>query len=85
MVSVRGLRNRELRNKGNITREFDTGEILVLRKEVKLSIKNGVAQKLVFKTKIPYRVLQKAKLSSSWFQRLHFCEGLWRTGRKLKE
>ena len=44
-----------------------------------------VAQKLVFKTKRPYRFLEKATPSSYWLQRLTFCEGLGRPGRKLKE
>ena len=44
------MRHRELRNKGELMRGFDTGELLVVRKQVKSSRKYGIAQKLVLKT-----------------------------------
>ena len=66
-------------------REFDTGDLVVVRKKVKSSRKYGIAQKLVFKTKIPYRVLEKVTMSSYWVQSLPFCEGLGRPRRKVKE
>ena len=47
--------------------------------------KYGVAQKTVFKTKGPYRVLDKATPRSYWLQRLHFFEGLGRPIIKVKE
>ena len=53
MVFERRHSHRELRNKGKLTREFYTGDIVVVRKQVKSSIKNGVSKKLVFKTKGP--------------------------------
>ena len=56
-VYERGLRHRELRNKGKLMREFDTGDIVVLVKQLKSSIKDGISQKLALKTKGPYRVL----------------------------
>ena len=65
-------------------REFDTGDLVVLSKQVKSSRKYGVAQELVFKTKGPYIVLEKAKSISCWLQNLPFCEGLGRPGRNLK-
>ena len=58
---------------------------MVLSKQVKSSINERVAQKLVFKTKGPYIVLEKAKPISYWLQRLPFCEGLGRPGRKVRE
>ena len=36
------LRHRELRKKGKIMREFDTGDLVLVRKQVKLSRKYGV-------------------------------------------
>ena len=57
LVSERRLRHREIRNKGKIMRNFDTGNLVVVRKKVKSSRKDGVYQKLVLKTKGPYRVL----------------------------
>ena len=57
-------------------REFDTGDLVVVRKKLKSRIKDGIANKLVFKTKGPYRVLEKDTSNSYWLQCLHFCEGL---------
>ena len=45
-------------------RGFDTGYLVLVRKQVNSSIRVGVAQKLVFKTKGPYIFLQKATPSS---------------------
>ena len=84
LVSERRLRHRDLRNKDNPKREFNTGDIVVVMNQVKSIIKKGVAQKLVLKTKGPYRVLEKATLSSYLLQCLPFCEGLGMPGRKVK-
>ena len=51
------LRHRRLRKKGKLVREFDTGDLLVIRKQVGSSRKYVISHKLVFKTKVPYRVL----------------------------
>ena len=40
LVSMRSLRHRELRNKGKIMREFDTGEMMVVRNQVNSSRKD---------------------------------------------
>ena len=47
LVYDRRLKHRELRTIGNLTREFDTGDIVVLRKEVKSIRKDGIAQKRI--------------------------------------
>ena len=85
LVSKRRLRHRELRNKGNISRDFDIGYLVVVRKHVKSSRKYGIAKKLVFKTKVPYKVLNKATQSSYWLQYLPFCEGIGRSRRKVNQ
>ena len=85
LVSDRSLRHREIGNKGNLVREFDTGNLVVVRKQVKSTRKYGIYHKLVFKTKGPYRVLDKATPSSYWVHNLPLCEGLGRPGRKVKE
>ena len=54
LISERRLIQREIRNKGNITREFDTGYLVVVSKQVKSSRKVGISHKLLFKTKGPY-------------------------------
>ena len=60
LVQKRRLRHREIRNKGNIIMEFDTGDLVIVMKKVKSSRKYGIAQKLVLKTKGTYRSLEKA-------------------------
>ena len=45
-------------------REFYTVNLVVVREQLNSSIKCGMSQKLVFKTKGPYRVLEKATTSS---------------------
>ena len=40
---------RDLRNKGKLMRKFDTGDLLVLRKQVKSIRKDGIPQKLALK------------------------------------
>ena len=57
LVSERRLRHRELCKNGNLMRKFDTGYLVVVRKQVNSSRTYGIAHKLVFKTKVPYRVL----------------------------
>ena len=50
LASERRLRHRELLNKGNLTREFYTGDLVLVRKQVNSSIKDGIAQKSISKT-----------------------------------
>ena len=85
LVYERRLRHREVRNKGNLMRGFDTRDLVALKKQVKSSRKYVIAQILVFKTKIPYRDLEKDTQSSCWIQSLASCEGVGRPRRKLKE
>ena len=58
---------------------------MVIRNQVKSIRKDGISQGLLFKTKLPYRFLEKATPISYWLQRLTFCECLGRAGRKVKE
>ena len=74
----------DLRNKGKLMRKFDTGELVVVRKQVKSIIKFGIAQKFLFKTKGPYRFLEKVIPISYWFQCFTFCEGILRPEGKGK-
>ena len=57
LVSERRLRHRDMLNKVKLTREFDMGDIVVVRNKEKLIRKDGVSQKLLLKTKETYRVL----------------------------
>ena len=58
------MRHSELRNKVKLMRKFDTGDLVVVKKQVKSSIKHGLSHKLLFKKKIPYRDLEVATPSS---------------------
>ena len=78
LMYERRLIHRELSNKGTLMREFETVDIVVLRKISKSSRKEKVDPKIVLKTKGPYSVLEKATPSSYWLQRLPFCEVLGR-------
>ena len=73
-----------MHNQVNLTREFDTGDIVIVSKQVKSIIKDGVSPKQVFKTKGTYRVMEKDKPSSYWLLSFPFCEGLGRPGIKVK-
>ena len=44
LVYERRLRHRELRNKEKLMREFDTVELVIVRKQVKSSRKDVIAQ-----------------------------------------
>ena len=58
---------------------------MVLRTQVKSSIKYRISHKLVLTTKGPYTVLEKATPNFYWLQSLPFCEGLGSPGIKVKE
>ena len=45
LVSERRMRHRELRNKGKLMREFDTGDLVIVSKQVKSSRKYEIAPK----------------------------------------
>ena len=49
LVSESRLRQRNQRNKRNPMREFDTRDLVVVSKQVKLRRKDGIAQKFVLK------------------------------------
>ena len=73
LVYMSSIKHRELSNKGNLTMEFDTVDIVVVRKQAKSRKKDWISQKLVFKTKGPYEVLDKATPISYWLRRSPFC------------
>ena len=85
LISERGVIHRDIRNKGKIMREFYTGDLFIVRKKVKSSIKGGIFHKLLFKIKGPYRVLEKDTLGSYWLQHFPFFEVLGRPRKKVKD
>ena len=75
------MRHREICNEGNIMKEFYTGELAIVRKQVKSSRKNRIAHLLLFKTKGLYKVLEKDIPSSYWLQCFPCFDGPGRPGR----
>ena len=74
LVSKSGLIHRGICNRSKLRREFDTGEIVVVRKKVNSIRNDNITQKLVLKKKGPYRFLEKATLISYWLQRFTFLD-----------
>ena len=66
LVSERRFRQRDICSKVNLVRDFDTGDILLVRKQVNSNINYRVYHKLALKTKGPYRLLEKSTPSSYW-------------------
>eukprot|EP00957_Ditylum_brightwellii_P030643 2322099-Ditylum_brightwellii.AAC.1 len=71
-----------MKNKGRSQRTFNTGDLVLVRKQVQSNATEGVSAKLLLRAKGPYRVLRPAGDSSYWLQKLPFCRGLGRPGRE---
>jgi hypothetical protein len=78
-------RHRDLRNKGKQEREFSPGNLVIVRKQVQSNASKGISAKLLFKTKGPYRVIDKVSPNSYHLQKLPFLKGLGRKGRIVKQ
>jgi len=78
-------RHQELRNEGKTQREFDIGDLVIVRRQVQSRATDGVSAKLTFRAKGPYRVLEKVNPGSYRIQKLPFLQGLGRPGRVHKE
>ena len=85
MNEERRRRHRELKNEGVRQREFDIGDLVIVRRQVQSRAVAGVSAKLTFKAKGPYRVIEKLNPGSYSIQKLPFLEGLGQPGRILKE
>ena len=82
----RRQRHNELRNEGMNTPTFDAGDLVIVRKQVKSDAAAGVSAKLIFKSKGPYRVIERIDESNSYkLQKLPFLQGMGVPGRIVKE
>jgi hypothetical protein len=81
----RRQRHRDLKNDSITERTFTAGDLVIVRKQVKSNADRGIAGKIVFKSRGPYRVLEQANPGSYWIQKLPFLDGLGSTGRRVKE
>jgi hypothetical protein len=71
----RRRRHIELKNEGRTQRLFDIGDLVIVRKQVKSDTAKGISAKLVFKTRGPYRVIDRISPSSYKLQKLPFTKG----------
>jgi hypothetical protein len=82
----RRLRHIDLKNDSRMTPTFDIGDLVIVRKQVKSDASAGVSAKLVFRSKGPYRVIERIGESHSYkLQKLPFLEGMGIPGRLIKE
>ncbi len=81
----RRQRHIDIRNEGKKQRAFDIGDIVIVRKQVKSNKSKGISAKLLFKTRGPYRVIDKITPSSYKLQKLPFLKGLGKPGIFCKE
>ena len=85
LVYERRLIHRDLHNKVKLMRDFDTEEIMVVRNQLNSIRKYGVSQKLIFRTKWAYRVLEEDIPISYWLKRLPLFVVPGKPRRKVKE
>jgi hypothetical protein len=81
----RRQRHRDLKNDSITERTFTAGDLVIVQKQDKSNADRGIAGKIVFKSRGPYRVLEQANPGSYWIQKLPFLDGLGSTGRRVKE
>jgi hypothetical protein len=81
----RRRRHTEIRNSNASGMEFQPGDLVIVRKQAKSDASNNFAAKLVFKSKGPYRVIERINPNSYRLQKLPFLCGLGRRGRYIKE
>jgi hypothetical protein len=81
----RRQRHRDLKNDSITERTFTAGDLVIVQKQVKSNADRGIAGKIVYTYRGPYRVLKQANPGSYWIQKLPFLDGLSSTGRRVKE
>jgi hypothetical protein len=81
----RRQRHVDIRNEGIKQRTFDIGDLVIVRKQVKSNTSKGISAKLLFKTRGPYRFIDRISPSSYRLQKLPFLQGMGRPGRFCKE
>ena len=78
-------RHREMKHAARQRRTFQTGDIVLVRRQVKSQAKLGLPMKLVFKVKGPCRVLGPAHENSHCLQKIPVIQGRGRPGVVRKE
>jgi hypothetical protein len=82
----RRTRHRELKDRSKTMKIFQPGDLVIVRKQTATTDADGVSNKLVFKTKGPYRVIEQATNDGSyWIHKVPFVLGAGRIGKRRKE
>ena len=84
LVAERRDRHRELANKGRYTRQFNIGDLVIIRKQTQSSSDKGIPAKQKFKWKGIYRVVEKLSDKSYHVQKLLTMQGSGRPGKLRK-
>lgn len=75
LIAERRERHRDMRNEGKSQRQFNPGDLVIIRKQVKSDATKGAPAKQKFKWKGIYRVLEKAGDKSYRVQKLPTIQG----------
>jgi hypothetical protein len=83
---LRRERHRDIKNKRVQVRNFNPGDLVLVRKQRKSNARDGQPEKLALKAKGPYRVIEQADTGSYWVQKLPALQGIdKRKGTRRKE
>ena len=75
----------ELKNKDRHPPQFNIGDLVIVRRQIKSNAIEGISAKLQPRLKGPYRIIEQISPSSYRIQKLPFLQGLGRPGKILKE
>jgi hypothetical protein len=86
LIDERRTKHGEMANQNKTKRTFETGDIVLVRKQVTSSAKEGKPAKLTLKARGVYRVLEEAGENACHIQKLPAVQSLTkRPGKRMKE
>ena len=84
LIAERRERHRDLANRGRTVRQFNVGDLVIVRKQVQSSTEKGIPAKQKFKWKGIYRVVEKLGEKSYNVQKLPTVQGKGKLGKIRK-
>jgi len=84
LVAERRERHRELANQNRRTKQFNIGDLVIIRKQIQSSSDKGIPAKQKFKWKGIYRVVEKLSDKSYHVQKLPTMQGAGKVGKLRK-
>ena len=84
LVAERREKHREMANAGRTQRQFQIGDLVIVRKQVQSDAERGIPAKQKFKWKGMYRVMEKAGDGTYWVQKLPTIQGTGTPGKRQK-